>query len=121
MLTTQPAKAEDALACEPLPQAEFNLFVGFVHWVVEVLDEESGSWLRGKASQYLANTNEIYIGEFGNGLEGCVELDFSFIRLVSSEDLEPRSKRVFEFLSVRQRAMAPAAPAAAAAEDAEEE
>ena len=54
----------------------------------------------------MANTNEIFITGFSNGLEGTVELDFSFIRLVRTNDSDARAKYVFEYLMLRQRAQA---------------
>jgi hypothetical protein len=98
----KPSVKADEAPTDAAERAEymFKLFVGFVNWVIEVQDD--GKWFKGKATKYQAVDNMITI-EVGE-MEGEVELDFSFVKLVSVED--DNSVHVFDHLMTKQVAEA---------------
>jgi hypothetical protein len=108
----EPAAAITAAAGEALKQLDpssleyrMGTFMGFVNWTVELFDPEAEVWHKCKATKFNAATNMIFIDFPEMGMEGDVELDFEFIRLVAC--LDPDSQEAFEFLMGQQLKAAP--------------
>lgn len=81
-----------------MPSNEGNVKVD---WVIEVLEEDAELWHKGKASQVNEASNMIFIEGFSMGLEGEVEIDWDFIRLIECKDTE--STELFEKLAIQQK------------------